>query len=890
MSLYGALFSGVSGLQAQSSAMGAISDNVTNVNTVGYKNTTVNFQTLVTQQASSTQYSAGGVQSRPRTNIDAQGLLQGTTRALDVAISGNGFFVVNEAGNPGSGDIYAYSRAGSFDVDRNGYLVNTGGYFLQGWPLQTWDGSTQASTNTINDNAYMKAYQNDSGDTVYINDNVVDNNNLRPLNLREIGGVAVATTSITASGNLNKNAPIGGGGDLDKTNILMYDSLGTAHNLEHRWHKRDTNQWDFTLVPPYGSETVVIEDQSSDRNNYMSLGRLDFENIPDVGSSMDLDIGGTNYTIDFTSTTDDNAIVEDFIDFGAGTGGASDGDTITVTIGGVTRTFEFDSDSPSSVTGTNIAVTIAQSPADPTETATNLAATIESTFDDALGRGDWARADGNGIYITNTSGSNNDSYSVSIAAGNPLGVSLNGGAAATEADNTLVDPTPNNEGGTAVEDFLDFGAGAVDGDVITITLGGITRTFEFDSDSDGAPGSDVAVTIAAGASAADTAAALQAAVEATFDGELGAGDWARTVGTRMYITNVPGSNNDSYNVDIGAASTLQVSLNGGAQQTNGYNGALEDGPGGSLENNENGTHSTNLQVSTTGKSLSQIMDDITARINSILQYEFGGVPALASPPNSWAERISGENSLTFHNPSTSDLISVDATNLRRAGVSSVMQNSVFTLETLGASTNWISGADAIVFNGDGSIDRIMGLDETQAGDPRIQYKIGWANGSIDMDGATSPAISVDFGDYNKTNGFTQFNAAYQTGNVSQNGQQFGNFAGLSIGKDGVVTALFDNGVTRPIFMIPIATLGNPNGMSGLTGNVFIETNASGQPIIREAGSAGAGTVNQSAVEASTVDLGAEFTTMITTQRAYSASSKIISTADEMLEELLRVKR
>jgi len=358
----------------------------------------------------------------------------------------------------------------------------------------------------------------------------------------------------------------------------------------------------------------------------------------------------------------------------------------------------------------------------------------------------------------------------------------------------------------------------------------------------------------------------------------------------MYITNVPGSNNDSYNVDIGAASTLQVSLNGGAQQTNGYNGALEDGPGGSLENNENGTHSTNLQVSTTGKSLSQIMDDITARINSILQYEFGGVPALASPPNSWAERISGENSLTFHNPSTSDLISVDATNLRRAGVSSVMQNSVFTLETLGASTNWISGADAIVFNGDGSIDRIMGLDETQAGDPRIQYKIGWANGSIDMDGATSPAISVDFGDYNKTNGFTQFNAAYQTGNVSQNGQQFGNFAGLSIGKDGVVTALFDNGVTRPIFMIPIATLGNPNGMSGLTGNVFIETNASGQPIIREAGSAGAGTVNQSAVEASTVDLGAEFTTMITTQRAYSASSKIISTADEMLEELLRVKR
>ncbi|MBL4747411.1 MAG: hypothetical protein JKY17_01025, partial [Magnetovibrio sp.] len=60
MSLYGALFSGVSGLTAQSSAMSAISDNITNVSTIGYKGTTVNFQTLVTKQTSSTFYSAGG--------------------------------------------------------------------------------------------------------------------------------------------------------------------------------------------------------------------------------------------------------------------------------------------------------------------------------------------------------------------------------------------------------------------------------------------------------------------------------------------------------------------------------------------------------------------------------------------------------------------------------------------------------------------------------------------------------------------------------------------------------------------------------------------------------------------------------------------------------------
>ena len=95
MTLFGALTSGVSGLTAQSSAIGAISDNITNVNTIGYKGTQVDFQTLVTVQTSSTFYSAGGVQSRPRQDTGVQGLLQSSTSQTDIAISGSGFFVVN---------------------------------------------------------------------------------------------------------------------------------------------------------------------------------------------------------------------------------------------------------------------------------------------------------------------------------------------------------------------------------------------------------------------------------------------------------------------------------------------------------------------------------------------------------------------------------------------------------------------------------------------------------------------------------------------------------------------------------------------------------------------------------------------------------------------------
>lgn len=716
MSLYGALFSGVSGLQAQSSAMGAIADNVTNVNTTGYKNTTVNFQTLVTKQASLTKYSAGGVQSAPRQGIDVQGLLQSTSSATDVAISGDGFFIVNEAGDPGTGDMYAYTRAGSFKVDKEGYLQNVSGYYMQGWPLQTWDGSTQAVQKTINDDTYMKAYKNEDGDTVYINDNIVDNNNLRPLNLKTIGGTAVATTSISMGANLPSEDDVG---STHKTDILIYDSLGAAHNINHTWVKRGSNSWDYTVVPPAGSESIVVEDQNSARNNYMSLGRLDFTTIPDSGTSMTLQLGSNTYTIDFTS-----------------------------------------------------------------------------------------------------------------------------------ADSDTVDETPYT--------FSTGGAGITDGD--TISIDGVT--YEFDTNSSVTAG-NVQVTVAASANDATATAALASAMETRMDSDRGAGTWVSVNGTTITV-----QNSTSYThaaVSAGIASS-GVTWTAGAQST-----------------------ATNLDINVNSRSLSQVMDELGERVQNILQFEFDGV--VDSPPTTWAERIAGENAVVFHNVDTSDTLEVDASGLTTNGADAVTQTTAFSVETISSTVGWTSQSNhAVSFNGDGTPDKFFGTDERTASDPRPQYKINWANGAENMDGSSAPALSVSLGNYNVADGLTQFGGAYQINFISQNGAAFGNFAGVSVGEDGVVTALFDNGVTRPVFMIPVATMVNPNGMESLSGNVWIETDFSGQPTVREAGSAGAGTTQQSSLEASTVDLGEEFTSMITTQRAYSAAAKIISTSDEMLEELLRVKR
>ena len=137
---------------------------------------------------------------------------------------------------------------------------------------------------------------------------------------------------------------------------------------------------------------------------------------------------------------------------------------------------------------------------------------------------------------------------------------------------------------------------------------------------------------------------------------------------------------------------------------------------------------------------------------------------------------------------------------------------------------------------------------------------------------------------------TQLGGNYQLAYMTQNGAKFGNFSGVSVGSDGVVTALFDNGVRRPVFQIPVATFTNPNGMQALTGNSWIETNVSGTYTLRQANNAGAGSIAASSLESSTVDIGTEFTTMIVVQRAYSAAAKIITTADSMLDELLQIKR
>lgn len=219
MSIYGGMFSGVSALNAQSSAFGIISDNIANVNTVGYKDTSTRFETLVTQSASRTRYSPGGVLSRPFMNPEKQGLLQGTSSSTDIAVVGSGFFVVNGSSSPQIDDQYLYTRAGSFVADADGNLVNTAGYYLQGWATDQDGVINNATTQDLLT----------SLDTV---------------SLSGFSSIANETQNMTLAANLPASASIGAS---ETTNLTIFDSLGVDHLFTINWTKLSLNAWTYTI-------------------------------------------------------------------------------------------------------------------------------------------------------------------------------------------------------------------------------------------------------------------------------------------------------------------------------------------------------------------------------------------------------------------------------------------------------------------------------------------------------------------------------------------------------------------------------------------------------------------------------------------------------------------
>lgn len=751
MSIFGAMQSGISALASQSSSMGAISDNIANVNTVGYKSNSVAFSTLVTKQSSSSLYSPGGVQSKPKQSISAQGLLSATSNSTDVAISGSGYFVVNQAANPGEGDLWAYTRAGSFSVDENGYLKNTGGYYAQAWSLLPWDGNPNATVVDVNGIKYMKAYYDASGNTVYINDNIIDGTNLRPVNLANIGGTATPTHQISLGANLPSDDPIydptnAAAGGKRKVSALIYDSLGNASNMSLEYTKTSSNGWSMGASVPSGASSVTLyggRETTGDTSQdvYYAAGQLEFTKIPENGSSIAITDAGTGTTYNFIFTNGTATIPPD-------TGNTK-----------------------------NIAVDISSG----IITTSDFTKAFETAIKNNMPSANRFTADGSTIQI------------VQSVAGAELTIDASKTLACVQSASNPAQDTGIPTGVFAIQ--------AIDNDIKN------TARIDFNSDK-----------------AADY---LNHTI--TLDGK-----------TYHFVNTDTADDPDAGDYYVNIADAIS---------------------GGDVD-------------------VAKMMSIFGAKLNTT-----------ATEPSRFV--ISG-SSLEILPSSTGGDITIDTTNLGTA-ISGVVRDSVTnswksiqnTTATL-ANQFTVNGTEveqgavvpAVRFNADGT-PKYFYVDE---------MAIEWANGAQNMDGDpdNGTRITLDMGNVGTNDGLTNLSGDFLTNYINQDGAKFGSYTGVSISEDGVVTALFDNGETRPIAILPLATFANADGMEALTGNTWIETDASGQAMLRQAGTNGAGEITAYSVESSNVDLATEFSNMIVTQRAYSAATKIITTADEMLDELTRM--
>lgn len=199
--------------------------------------------------------------------------------------------------------------------------------------------------------------------------------------------------------------------------------------------------------------------------------------------------------------------------------------------------------------------------------------------------------------------------------------------------------------------------------------------------------------------------------------------------------------------------------------------------------------------------------------------------------------------------------------------------------------NGLLASGQVTFNGDGTLasNTLTPVypGGGAAGDP---IGVNW----LDSDGANDSSIDLNLGTVGQADGLTQFDADFGTAFVKQNGVEFGELTAISIDEDGYVVASFRNGREQRVYKLPIATFANPLALDPRSGNVYSETQASGPVSMREAGKSGAGGIAPSALESANVDVADEFTKMIVTQRAYSANARVITTTDEMLDELVRI--
>ena len=247
MSFFGSMTTAITGIRAQSSALGHISDNIANSQTVGFKRTDTSFQDIVTA-STSRNHLPGAVLAAPAFTNGVQGSIDASEVPTHMAINGDGFFIVSSRvgtvdGNPVFDGVNYYTRRGDFTMDKYGYLVNGAGYTLQGLEIDPTTGNpvgdtpgriqidrdflAARTTNSITLKANLPLWP----ETVNADPDIADSELLTTGRftpaLADLSAISAANEDIFLDNSLSGGA------------VTAYDALGAPANVQFRWAKVD---------------------------------------------------------------------------------------------------------------------------------------------------------------------------------------------------------------------------------------------------------------------------------------------------------------------------------------------------------------------------------------------------------------------------------------------------------------------------------------------------------------------------------------------------------------------------------------------------------------------------------------------------------------------------
>lgn len=758
MSILGAMFTAVSGVNAQSKSLGHISDNIANSQTTGYKKVDTRFETLITV-SNANLHQPGGVVASPSYANSLQGNVNQTQTLTNMAISGQGFFVVSRpesqtANQTLFNDLPYYTRAGDFEVNRDGYLVNNGGYYLNGWAVDEQTG-------------------------------VADTSTLAPIQITQTIDEPTATTELEFVGNLPASSVVNPTPPLAATNIKIYDALGNPHTVSLSWTKRADNLWklditaaDSTLDPVAGT-LVGVNDQAMAIANTTA-------NVPAVAqvNTVTLPSDGLGFGQSITFTIGSNSV------------------TVTAPVGGYTT----------AQVGAAMVAAINGNPGLSAQvTAGNLTAT---TLD--------VSADVGGVPFTMTLGGSGSGQTDTVTI--PAGGMLNGETMDVTINGTLIQITAPLAGYTATQ-ARDAMIAAINANV---TVNGqvtanpaATNTFTIDADApQGTFTNAVSDTIVAGNVTLATATGISAATTTPNGVPTAQVDTVTLAGTVG-----PGEIGDTWTVNVGAQTVSYVA---------------------------NGTETS--------------LNDVAVGIANLINANSSlGVTATA---------LGGTVQLTAINAGTPFTSTVNASN--------GSTNSFIDVQfgTSAATAGKLVGiSNAYNLNGNATTPTAQSAGDDAVITFQVDYGVG------------PQTIALNLGKFQTTEGATQFAGnTIDVRRFTQDGVPQGIFKDLNIRDNGDVELNYDNGRSRVFFKVPIAQFYDANTLKRESGQAFTETFDSGSARMSGAGENGAGTLRGSAVEGSNVDIAEEFSKMIVTQRSYSANTRVITTADEMLQDIINIKR